>query len=613
MGAAAVPPQAAPQAASGGSGHFNPDRLAKYGYGVPRLLLLTLFAFALEPHQGGVQPALHPSFTAAPATPALRAAFGALSSPRWLVPAALGALGAGVNVNALHPSVTASLLLLAAAGAVGHTLRYGPALAVYLAKTFAGDFIAGKLDTAEWLAVLGFTAALSAFVFASSYAPVEPYGRIFALLFVVQTICELGDNYAENWKAFRHRYVFEVLTALLLVATPGGHLEPHELAVIRTDLVACLFYRLANFGLCVVHSPYAWVAARKAAFTAFGVLRGTPMQNVTDPGLAMQVLKASDEKGAALERYVASPAWLPLVSLESIDGPLYTSMLADLHALVATLQPPSALQAVSQRRAEAVVAAGGVIDADAVASHACACLLEYLFGESAVTPADVALLVHASWEWRKEIAVRGKGDAGVKAEAVATVLRLLRAHPKLWALHGEKWVLPRYHSLIMQPLLISPIINVGDIFVTVGQHPHLSLDDAIRTAHPFPIFERVVRTDVLDAASGRVTIRAGTHVIIFSSDLSSTDASWPVFGAGPRACAGTAHALALMKPMHVAWRSLGPAVLQPHRGHRFSGRNNDSNLSLRETLYFVRVIGWVVLFAKGPGVGEAQAMKGLET
>ena len=604
----AVPPGAAP-AASGGSGHFNPDRLAKYGYGVPRLLLLTLFAFAMQPHQRTGSLSLHPTFTAASATPALLAAADVVASRRWLVPAALGALGAGVNVRALPPGVTAALLVLAASGAVDHTLRHGPALAVYLAKTFAGDFIAGKLDTAEWLAVLGFTAALSAAVFATRYAPVEPYGRIFSLLFFVQTICELGDNYAENWKAFRHRYVFEVLTALLLVVTP--HLAPHELAVVRTDLVACLFYRLANFWLCVVHSPQAWVAARKACFTAFGVLRGTPMQNVTDPGLAMQVLKVSDEKGAALERYVASPAWLPLVSLESIDGPLYTSMLADLHALVATLQPPSALQAVSQRRAEAAVKSGGMIDADVVASHACACLLEYLFGAAAVTPADVALLVHASWEWRKEIAVRGKGDAGVKAEAVATVLRLLRAHPKLWALHSDKWVLPRYHSLIMQPLLISPIINAGDIFVTVGLKPELSLDDAIRTAHPFPIFERVVRHDVVDAASGKVAVRRGTHVIIFSSDLSTTDASWPVFGAGPRACAGTAHALALMKPMHGAWRALGPAVFQPHSGHRFSGRHNDGTLSLWETLYFVRVIGWVVLFAKGPGVGEAQAMKGL--
>ena len=608
MGAAPEPAPCTAPAAAAASGHYTPDRLAKYGYGVPRLLLLTLFSFALQPHSSHSWPALHPSFTAASATPAVLAALSVAAAPRWLVPAALGALGAAVNVRAAPPGLTAALLALAASGAVAHTLRHGPALVVYLAKTFAGDFIAGKLDTAEWLAVLGFTAALSAAVFATSFAPAEPYVRVFGTLFVVQTICELGDNYAENWKAFRHRYVFEVLTTLLLVATP--RLAPHELDVIRTDLVACLFYRLANFWLCVVHSPHAWVAARKACFTAFGVLRGTPMQNVTDPGLAMQVLKVSDEKGAARERYVASPAWLPLVSLESIDGPLYTSMLADLHALVATLPPPSALQAVSQRRAEAAVKAGRVIDADVVASHACASLLEYLFGgPSAVTPADVALLVNASWEWRKEIAVRGKGDAGVKAAAVSTVLRLLRGHPPLWALHGDKWVLPRYHSLVMQPFLISPIINAGDIFVTVAQKPELSLDDAIRCAHPFPIFERVVRTDVLDAATGRVAVRRGTHVIMFSSDLSSTDAAWPVFGAGPRACAGTAHALALMKPMHAAWRSLGKEAFQPQSGHRFSGRHNDGNLSLWETLYFVRVIGGVVLFAKGPGVGEAQAMK----
>jgi hypothetical protein len=55
--------------------------------------------------------------------------------------------------------------------------------------------------------------------------------------------------------------------------------------------------------------------------------------------------------------------------------------------------------------------------------------------------------------------------------------------------------------------------------------------------------------------------------------------------------------MALMRPVHGALRQL-PAF-QPARGHRYSGRNNDGAASLRETLYFLRVVAPVVLFANG--------------
>lgn len=589
------------------SGYFTSDRLAKYGYGCPRLLALTLAAFATP--AASVSHAALLTFPALGSLDAVAAACMSMCGIRWAVPAFVGALGAVVNVCALPTAANFFFLALSARLVVGHAHTYGGAVVIYLAKTFAGDFLAGKLDTKEWLSVLLFTAALTGFALATQLVAVATYGRIFVFLFIIQTICELGDAHAEHLKVFRHRYAFEVLTAALLL---GGSLSDEELGVVRTDLVACLFYRLANFVLCLLNSTELWVSARKLCFVLFGAMRGTPMQNVTDPHLAMAVLRNSDEKGAALERYVASPAWLPLVSLESIDGPLYKDMVADLHALVAALPPPSALQVISQRRAEATAAAasrsGTVIDAHVVACHVMACILEYLFG---CEPAqgDVDIMVQSSWEWRKEIAVRGPGDMGIKKAAVSCLLRLLRANKALWALHGDKWLLSRYHSLLMQPFLISPCINAGDICVTVAQKPQLPLDDAIRTAHPFPIFERVAKSDIRMPGSSGVAVKAGTHVIIFTSDLSAQDATWPVFGAGPRACAGTSLALALLRPMHTAWSALGEKAFQPAKGHLYSGRHNDGNVSFREALYFMRVIGAVVLFAKGQGVAEDQAVR----
>jgi hypothetical protein len=573
---------------------FSSDRAVKYGWGVPRLALLTLAAFQLAPSLSAHASHAAPSLGLAPY----------LASRRWLTHAYLGSIGAAVNVKVHSFAVNLTLLLVAAAACIADA-RHDYAILVYLAKTFAGDFLAGKLDTREWRLVLLFVFGLFGPALwllerdaSSAYAP---YSRVLPALFLIQAVCELGDNYLERFVFFRHRYAFEAASAALLLLTSP---RPAEIAVIQHDLVVCLFYRISNFVIILERSGVIWVALRKACFWLFGALHGTPLVNVADVDTAMAVLRASDVKGAALERYVASPAWLPLLSLESVDGPLYRAMLADLHVVVAALPPPAALQPISARLCDALVAGGGVIDAEAIAQLSVQAVVEYLF--DAPWHEDMRVIVDASWEWRKEIAVRGKADAAVKAAAIARVIALLRATPKLWALFGEKWTTPRYYSLILQPFLISPCINAGDIAVTLASQPTLSLEDAIRAAHPFPIFERFVRSDIkAPDGSGRVAVKGGTQVIIFTSDLRGAGA-WPAFGAGPRACAGTNLALALLRPVHATLRPA--ATFAPARNHRFSGRNNDGNVSLSEMWYFLKVVAPVVLFARDSGDPEGGDM-----
>ena len=76
----------------------------------------------------------------------------------------------------------------------------------------------------------------------------------------------------------------------------------------------------------------------------------------------------------------------------------------------------------------------------------------------------------------------------------------------------------------------------------------------MRAAHPFPIFERWVDEPVV--LRGQTVVRKNTQVIVFTSDLAPRrtkggggggSASWPVFGAGPRACAGTTLALGVLR------------------------------------------------------------------
>lgn len=77
----------------------------------------------------------------------------------------------------------------------------------------------------------------------------------------------------------------------------------------------------------------------------------------------------------------------------------------------------------------------------------------------------------------------------------------------------EKWTDPRYYSLLMQPFIISPAINVGDIMSAVYLLPDLSLEDAIRRLHPFPILERYIDSDIVH--NNTVVVKADTQVIMF--------------------------------------------------------------------------------------------------
>ena len=703
-------------ATTGMGGYFTSDRAAKYGWGVPRLALVTLFAFEIVPRAflaGSRAPVDALVSTPLPFTARAAAAPFApltlvpyLHSLRWIAHAYTGSIGAGVNVQVL--GLLGNLAIMAVAGGLClWDLTKDISLVVYFLKTFCGDQLAGKLDTAEWKLVLAFTFALplamwgAAGANGAAFAMFLPYARIAPILFAIQAVCEFGDAHLEYHpvigKFFRHRYGFEAFTLCALTMMPGGITAP-ELRVVQFDLVICLFYRVAN--LAIILHKQGFVAAvaaslavtiRKGCFRVFGALSGQRIVNVTDAEVATAVMRSSDVKGDALERHVATPAWRPLLSLESVDHELYGNMLRDFHAIVKACPPPQRVGEIartkvdelmyrtySEEAEEAPVPGGGeqkdpkmsssspspppspdrpvvdvtladsphphggkggdvgkcpfmqmqrtigggasgesntagrstpvsdaspVIDADDVARLSLSVFIEYLFGREWEPKFET--LLAASWEWRKEIAVRGRADPGVKKAAVELVVDDLIKNSHLWDLFGKKWREPRYYSLIMQPFLVSPAINVGDIAVAMKAHPDLALEPAMRRMHPFPIFERWVDKDVV--VDGRIAVRADTQVIMFTSDFANSKHLWPAFGTGPRACAGTSMALGVLNAIHQ--KMLGRPGFEPERGHKFSGRNNDGVTSLSEVWYFAKTVLPVVFGFGGEKTTEAAALE----
>ena len=70
----------------------------------------------------------------------------------------------------------------------------------------------------------------------------------------------------------------------------------------------------------------------------------------------------------------------------------------------------------------------------------------------------------------------------VRSQAIEALLTLLEGR-QLWGIHGANWRQPRFYSLLMQPFLLSPAINIGDICVAFKTHPSLSPEEAMRCVY----------------------------------------------------------------------------------------------------------------------------------
>jgi cytochrome P450 len=116
--------------------------------------------------------------------------------------------------------------------------------------------------------------------------------------------------------------------------------------------------------------------------------------------------------------------------------------------------------------------------------------------------------------------------------------------------------------------------------------PDLSLEDAVRRMHPFPILERYVDCDIVH--NNVVVVRAHTQVMMFVSDFQRYQYQWNIFGGGSRVCAGTHIALPVLRLMKAGLASL--PNFKPVVKHRYSGRNNDVSMSFPELVYYLSMV-----------------------
>jgi hypothetical protein len=337
-----------------------------------------------------------------------------------------------------------------------------------------------------------------------------------------------------------------------------------------------------------------------------------------NPEACSKVLACSEIKGTFLEHIFAIPAWQPLYSIESEDGEKWQKMAASCSGILRNLPWKTQIPYLTKKY---ITELQGVIDGETISRITLKIMYELLFEES-ISADNETLFYQASLEWRKEIAIKGKGNTTIKQQFTDELMKILQRskYHEGFIDHSEDPII--WLSILAQPFIISPQINVSDIMASVFHflraHPDIytqaknaaaNNDDAVitaiilesmRLAHPFPILERQLTRDLEIEGKKYLT---GTQVLIpldqFKHTRSFNLKPWLekgsnayqkiIFGAGRRMCLGKILAELLMTQMlksillHAADEDI-----QPNINHLYSGRNNDKNNSFRESCYQVR-------------------------
>ncbi|EGZ30599.1 hypothetical protein PHYSODRAFT_264010 [Phytophthora sojae] len=362
-------------------------------------------------------------------------------------------------------------------------------------------------------------------------------------------------------------------------------------------LQQCVILALALASAYVIASVTIGIrssALRMLLLNLIGFFQGVNVKWVSDPDLAIRVLKASGDKGDLIESLLSLPAWKPVVSLESVNGEQWRRMKSQFTKFTQVLQPVSELTTIFETRGRELLESNTVIDAIKLNELSVACFYEWVF-EREFDREHLAVVCQATWEWRKQLAIKGVGDCEVKQRTVEWCVEEVRRTPRLYEVFREKWAEPEFYSLILQPFVVSPAINLTDVAVVVGEWVKLAppeqqitpeiIRQCVCSAHPFPVLERYFPDG--DAALG---IAPNTHILIPLDEMAGDAFAAGVdltFGAGSRVCVGRHMAMKAMMGLFTD-SFVRSDLFQPMLGHKYSGRNNDGEETVSETLYQVK-------------------------
>ena len=279
---------------------------------------------------------------------------------------------------------------------------------------------------------------------------------------------------------------------------------------------------------------------------------------VTNKKDAVNYLQLSTTKGI-IETKLSRKAWEPILSIESENTDTWWRLKSTLLSFMSHLRSKDILKQIIIANTSTLE---GIITSREISILTIKCFMEYIFVEgNTILDTDVIELYEASLEFRKEIALKGKGDKDKKLRAVQIVSKYIK-NDCIFRI-----------SVILQPFIISPAINISDI--AIDYDVLKSVEHNICRHHPFPVIERVVH----DCTFGKC------YVFIPTDELCILP-----FGYGERQCTGKEIASVFVKTFFESLLLNPRVIFRPNIHHYYSGRHNDKNDNAEAILFQIRKV-----------------------
>lgn len=356
-------------------------------------------------------------------------------------------------------------------------------------------------------------------------------------------------------------------------------------------------------------------SGREVILNLFCFIQGRKTKWVVDPSLARRLLQASTSKGIGIEQLLSTQAFRPIISLESINDEQWSRMKDNFTLLKPHFPSLDSLAKIAEDLSTSYLKEQPLIDSPTLSKLIVEIITTWLFGQQ---EEDVSLqLIAAIDEWRKEIAIKGKGDANLKLYAVNWIQDKIRKNTQYYDIFQEKWFTDEYWSLLLQPLIVSPAINITDLAVTLSSAEFKKefkmeaipfntekadmeriILSGINYNHPFPVLERWF-PEGLKEEGGEFIIEPNTHIFIpidkigrMSCTSNSKQSSWTAFGGGRRACGGKDIALTTCINMFypLLTHPQSQAKFKPWINHNYSGRDNDEKETWSQTCFQIQLL-----------------------
>ena len=303
-------------------------------------------------------------------------------------------------------------------------------------------------------------------------------------------------------------------------------------------------------------------------------------------------------KGKFIEYYVATPAWKPIISLESCDNEEWINVKNNFIFFISQLKEDNQLLYQNiDKNLQIYIKENKIIDSCIISKIVCLGFCEFLFNYI-LSEYELEILYQSSLEWRKEIALKGKGNYSTKLNALNIILKLIKKTEKIHNIFKDKWVNPEYYSVIMQPFIISPMINIPDIMVNYQvlinkkkiqineKITQYLIDKIIYSYHPFPILERY---DVINNTQYFIPLDSLINYENYDNNTRMLS-----FGYGPRKCVGSQYTYKIMEILLFQYQK-NMCLFDPIKNHKYSGRINDK-FNLYESLYMLYELFCIIFF-----------------